>query len=100
MAIVLNSKGYSSDGITMMVGLNSDGVIQGVYIIEQTETPGIGDKVANNESDYLEKFVGNKKGEINADTVAGATKTSKGLIAGCEKAAELFEQLKGEVLGA
>ena len=100
MAIVLNSKGYSSDGITMMVGLNPDGVIQGVYIIEQTETPGIGDKVANNESDYLEKFVGNKKGEINADTVAGATKTSKGLIAGCEKATELFEQLKGEVLGA
>lgn len=61
MAIVLNSKGYSSDGITMMVGLNADGVIQGVYIINQTETPGIGDKVANNESDYLDQFVGNKR---------------------------------------
>lgn len=100
MAIVLNSKGYSSDGITMMVGLNSDGVIQGVYIIAQTETPGIGDKLANNESDYLDKFVGNKQGEVNADTVAGATKTSKGLIGGCEKAIELFTELKGEVLGA
>nr|WP_283242780.1 FMN-binding protein [Fumia xinanensis] len=83
-----------------MVGLNADGVIQGVYIINQTETPGIGDKVANNESDYLDQFVGNKQGEISADTVAGATKTSKGLIAGCEKAAELFAKLKGEVLGA
>ena len=100
MAIVLNSKGYSSDGITMMVGLNPDGVIQGIYIINQTETPGIGDKVANNESDYLDQFVGNKQGEVSADTVAGATKTSKGLIAGCEKAAELFAKLKGEVLGA
>ncbi len=100
MAIVLNSKGYSSDGITMMVGLNPDGVIQGVYIIAQTETPGIGDKVANNESDYLEKFVGNTQGQINPDTVAGATKTSNGIINGCTKATELFEQLKGEVLGA
>ena len=36
---------------------------------------------------------------IAVDVVAGATKTSNGLRNGAEHAYELFEQLKGEVLG-
>ncbi|MEG2597347.1 MAG: FMN-binding protein, partial [Oscillospiraceae bacterium] len=99
MAIVLVQKGYSSDGITMMVGLDPNGVVQGIATIAQTETPGIGDKVTKNRA-YLDKFVGNTKDTVNVDIIANATKTSKGFINGCKKAMELFDQLKGEVLGS
>lgn len=94
LALIVNGKGYSSDGITMMVGFDMNGEVQGIHIIAQGETPGIGDKVANNESDYLKNFVGNTKGNVSADIVAGATRTSNGIIDGVTKATELFEKLK------
>lgn len=98
IAVIVNQKGYSSNGITMMVGFNPDGEIQGISIVAQSETPGIGDKLANNDAEYLKNFIGSKKGSMYADIVAGATYTSKGIIAGCEVATELFEKLKPEVL--
>ena len=94
LALIVNGKGYSSDGITMMVGFNMNGEVQGIHIIAQSETPGIGDKVANNETEYLENFVGNTKENISADVVSGATRTSNGIIDGVKKATELFEKLK------
>ncbi len=96
-ALIVKGKGYSSDGITMMVGLNPDGEVQGIYIVAQGETPGLGDKVANNDAEYLKNFVGNTKDNISADTVAGATRTSNGIIDGVTKATQLFEKLKTEV---
>ncbi len=97
LALIVNGKGYSSDGITMMVGINPDGEVQGIHIIAQGETPGIGDKVANNEAEYLKNFAGNTKDNVSADTVAGATRTSNGIIDGVTKAVEFYEKLKTEV---
>ncbi len=98
MAIVVVTKGYNSDGMTVMYGFNPDGVMQGIYVIAQEETPGIGDKVAT-DTEYLSRFAGQSADSFQVDTVAGATKTSTGLINGAKRAFELFEQLKGEVLG-
>lgn len=38
------SRGYSSD-IKMMVGVDTAGVIQGISILEQNETPGLGTRI-------------------------------------------------------
>ncbi|MBD3241294.1 MAG: RnfABCDGE type electron transport complex subunit G [Chitinivibrionales bacterium] len=38
------SRGYSSE-IKMMVGIDTAGVIQGISILQQSETPGLGDRV-------------------------------------------------------
>ena len=97
IAVVVKGKGYNSEGITMMVGMNNNGEVQGIHVISHLETSGIGDKVANNESEYLESFKGNTKDNVSADTIAGATRTSNGIIDGVTKATELFEKLKTEV---
>jgi len=97
IAVIVKGKGYNSEGITMMVGMNPEGAVQGIHIISHLETSGIGDKVANNDAEYLKNFEGNTKGNISADIVAGATRTSNGIIDGVTKATELFEKLKTEV---
>lgn len=97
IAVIVKGKGYNSEGITMMVGMNPEGAVQGIHIISHLETSGIGDKVANNDAEYLKNFEGNTTDNISADIVAGATRTSNGIIDGVTKATELFEKLKTEV---
>ena len=96
MALVVITKGYNE--MTVMYGFDVDGILQGVHVIAQEETPGIGDKVVK-DTEYLRQFAGQPGGNIAVDVVAGATKTSSGLRNGAKYAYELFEQLKGEVLG-
>ncbi len=87
-AFIVKSKGYGGD-ITAMVGFGADGTVQGIHIISATETPGIGDRVLVNE-EFMSQFKG-ASGEIDVDTVTGATVTSKGVIKLCQKAMELYE---------
>lgn len=94
-AIILNSKGYSSDGIIMMVGINADGTAAGVKVIKHGETPGIGDKVCADtayQAGVVEKL--NSGGE--PDVVAGASKSSNGIIKGVRRAVEFYETLQKE----
>ena len=49
--------GYSGD-IDMLVGVNRDGTIAGVRIVQHTETPGLGDKVDERKSDWVLSFNG------------------------------------------
>lgn len=96
MAIVVTTKGYHE--LTVMYGFDNGGVLRGVHVIAQEETPGIGDKVVK-DTDYLSCFGGQTADSFTVDVVAGASKTSNGLINGAKRAFELFEELKGEVLG-
>ena len=89
MALVLNVKGYDSTKMEIMYGFDAEGVMQGIKVISDNETPGIGKNVIENQEDAVS----------GVDTIAGATKTSGGIRTGAEQAFALFEQLKGEVLG-
>ena len=96
VALVITSQGYSkASPITMMVGFNPDGDIQGICVIDHHETEGIGTKVFEN-GEFIASV---KENPANADAVANATYTSKGIKDGCVKALELFNSLKAEILG-
>ena len=98
-ALVVTAQGYNKkEPITMMVGFNPDGVIQGVKIIDQHETEGIGTNVVADEA-FLSQFAGKTAGDLSIDVVAGATFTSEGILSGCQKAAELYSSLQSEILG-
>ena len=56
--------GYSGD-IRMIVGINSDGTIAGVRILDHHETPGLGDKIDLKKSSWISDF--NGKSEIHPD---------------------------------
>ncbi|MDD5448321.1 MAG: RnfABCDGE type electron transport complex subunit G [Actinomycetota bacterium] len=93
--ILLASKGYGGQ-IRMGVGIDNAGVIQGVSIISQSETPGLGSNIQNEE--FLRQFVGKGEtseikldGEIKA--VTGATISSTGVAEGVRKAMKVFDKV-------
>jgi len=52
---VVSPDGYAGD-IEFMVGINVDGVIQGIKILRYLETPGLGSKIAG--EDFTKQYLG------------------------------------------
>lgn len=83
--------GYGGD-IRMIVGINADGTIAGVRIIDHHETPGLGDKIELNKNPWILAFNGKslaeppttrwkvKKDGGDFDQFAGATITPRAVV--------------------
>jgi Na+-translocating ferredoxin:NAD+ oxidoreductase subunit G len=83
--------GYSGD-IRMIVGINADGSIAGVRIIDHHETPGLGDKIDLAKNKWILEFNGKslsaptkshwkvKKDGGDFDQFAGATITPRAVV--------------------
>ncbi len=72
--------GYSSE-IMLLVGMDADGAIRGVRILEQQETPGLGTKIT--EPWFTDQFVGKDQRVVfgrGIDGVTGATKSSEAVV--------------------
>ena len=84
-------KGFGGD-IQLMVGYTVDQKIVAVEIIGHSETPGVGDKVKN--SDYLAGY-SDKVGELtlgtDVDKIAGASVSSRGVMAGVNAATKMLQ---------
>lgn len=103
MAIPVTAKnGYSGD-IELMVGVQINGEITAVEIISHKETPGLGDLIERNKSDWLTQFPEAtlnrpsindwrvKKDQGVFDQITGATITPRAVV-GAIKQALLFHQ--------
>lgn len=93
----------SQGDIDMIVGVDADGAVTGVSIVENKETSGIGSKVMDNNplpsgTGVLDQFVG-KSGagslvvKKNVDAISGATVSSKGVTKGVNAALAVAESL-------
>ena len=84
-------KGFGGD-IQLMVGYTVDQKIIAVEIIGHSETPGVGDKVKN--PNYLSGYA-DKAGELSlgedVDKIAGASVSSRGVMAGVNAATKALE---------
>lgn len=69
--------GYTGD-IDLIVGVNADGSIAGVRALSHKETPGLGDKVDANKSDWIYSFVG--RSLQNPEVAGWAVKKDKGVF--------------------
>lgn len=89
-------KGFGGD-IQLMVGYTADEKIIAVEIIGHSETPGVGDKVKN--PDYLANYAG-QSGELTIDTdvdkIAGASVSSRGVMAGVNEATKALQAFLAE----
>ena len=89
-------KGFGGD-IQLMVGYTADEKIIAVEIIGHSETPGVGDKVKN--PDYLVNYAG-QSGELTIDTdvdkIAGASVSSRGVMAGVNAATKALQAFLAE----
>jgi Na+-translocating ferredoxin:NAD+ oxidoreductase subunit G len=83
--------GYSGD-IRMIVGINADGTIAGLRILDHHETPGLGDKIDLKKSQWVTEFNGKSLGSSTAlqwkvkkdggdfDQFSGATITPRAVV--------------------
>ena len=82
----------SQGNIEMMVGLDAEGAVTGVSIVDNAETAGIGSKVMENENGVLDQFIGKSAADgalnvgSNVDAITGATVSTKGVTAGVNAA--------------
>lgn len=104
-AIKVAPKGYAG-AVTIMVGISTDGKLQGIKVLSHSETPGLGAKAPEPafSDQYKNKSIDkelevvktpvSKPNEIQA--ITGATITSKAVTKGVNEAVEFYKnELKG-----
>jgi electron transport complex protein RnfG len=97
-AATAQGRGYGGR-IELALGINVDGTIRGVRIITHAETPGIGDRIT--EEEFLRQFEGKHSEEVrltrdrgSIDTITGATISAEAVTTAVgDKARELMELL-------
>ena len=103
VAITAQAKGYSSTLLHVMVGIDADGNVVSVKIIQSDETPGLGKKTSNR--DYLDQYTGKSEatGELSVIksgtaseneivSVAGASTSSKAVTLAVNNALKAFAE--------
>lgn len=92
--------GYNAP-IRLLVGLDLDGTVTGVRVLSHKETPGLGDAIDIEKSNWIEQFTGTSlsmplvwavdKDEGPFDSLTGATITPRAVVAGVSRALEYYE---------
>ncbi len=104
MAIPVTAQnGYSGD-IDLLVGVDINGQITAVEIIAHKETPGLGDLIESNKSDWLLQFPGTslsqpeisnwavKKDQGHFDQITAATITPRAVVGALKKALNYHQE--------
>ncbi len=101
--LMVDPVGYGG-AINILVGLNADGVIQGIEIVSMAETPGLGANAKKPK--FMEQFVSKTgemvvvksapKGANEIEAITSATITSQAITDGVNNALKYYENyLKG-----
>jgi Na+-translocating ferredoxin:NAD+ oxidoreductase subunit G len=87
--------------IRYLVGMADNERVTGVRIIAHSETPGLGDAIEPQRSDWIRQFVGRRPGDAQPwalttdggafDAIAGATITSRAMVRGLAETADRIE---------
>ncbi len=109
LAFQVSSQGYAGD-INIMIGLDASGNILGVRVISHSETPGLGDKIELDKSDWVLSFNGLsldntpqeqwgvKKDNGRFDQFTGATITPRTVVREIHEGLEFFNHHKNDIL--
>lgn len=105
----VQGRGYAGP-IVCMMGIDRNGQILGVRVLKHAETPGLGDKIDAEKSNWIHsfehKFLGDppedkwavKKDGGVFDQFSGATITPRGVVKAVKGGLEFFRQDKAELL--
>lgn len=98
--------GYSGE-ITILVGIDISGKVTGVRILSHKETPGLGDAIEREKSDWILGFDGRtldhpetwavKKDGGTFDQFTGATITPRAVVAAVHNALLFFEKNRNTI---
>ncbi len=101
-AVKTISKNGFGGPITLMVGFDVDGKVQNVNVLAQTETPGLGTKMADEGNPLINSFKGKNPGEMNlavkkdggdVDALTAATISSRAYVDAMARAYDAYTQI-------
>lgn len=99
-AVTVSPSGFGG-AVKTMVGLDTEGTITGLEVLEHSETPGLGAKAKDPKSGFAEQFTGKtaplavSKDGGDIEAITSATITSRAVTAGANAAAIWFEENGG-----
>jgi electron transport complex protein RnfG len=105
---VLAPDGYGGP-IELLVGVDAEGTVIGVRVVRHRETPGLGDPIERERSDWIDGFVGRGIGDPPVarwavrrdggefDQFAGATITPRAVVGAVRKALTWFSENRAAV---
>lgn len=114
VAVILQATapdGYSG-AIRLLVGIQADGRLAGVRVLQHRETPGLGDKIELAKSPWINSFVGKslknpdeagwavKKDRGEFDQFAGATITPRAVVKAVHNALLYFDAHRSQLLAS
>jgi len=106
--VVSARDGYAGP-IRMLVGVDINGVVSGVHVLEHRETPGLGDRVESGKSDWVKQFNGRSlidpkpvgwriKGDGGQfDQLTGASVTPRAIIKAIRETLLYFDTYKEDI---
>lgn len=103
-AVETYSSGFGGR-MSLMVGFNADGTINGTAVLSHAETPGLGDKIDASKSDFSVQFKGKnpedfqllvKKDGGDVDAITASTITSRAFCDAVVAAWEVFKKCDSE----
>ena len=88
MAVAVSPRGYSGP-ISMLIGIDREGKVVGITILNQRETPGLGANIV--KASFLNQFKGKSlqdqiEPKKDIDAITGATISSRGVCSGVKQA--------------
>ena len=97
-ALALEGDGKGFEGpISVMVGIDPQGKLTGIAITKQSETPGIGSKIA--EPVFTDQFKDLSVDEsINVDGISGATYSTQGVFEAVQQAVNFYKENQKQIL--
>lgn len=112
-AVLLRSQtlGYAGS-IDLLIAIDINGKLLGVKTLKQSETPGLGGKIADWPNSWLQVFSGKsrtepgdsgwalKKDQGQFDQIAGATITSRAVINAIHDALRYFDEHRQQLIGS
>lgn len=99
---VVEARGGFSGSIRLLVGLDAGGTVTGVRVLSHRETPGLGDRIDADKSDWALQFTGHALGDPPAagwairrdggefDQLTGASITPRAVIRGIRETLQYF----------
>ena len=102
--------GYAGN-IDLLIAIDTNGKLGGIKTLKQSETPGLGARIAEWPNAWLQVFVGQsrhetddtgwalKKDQGQFDQIAGATITSRAVINAIHDALRYFDEHRQQLIG-
>jgi electron transport complex protein RnfG len=103
--------GYNGD-IDLLIGLSPLGIVTGVRVLSEHETPGLGDKIDIEKSDWIRQFDGKRLGDPplggwavskdggDFDALTGATITPRAVVKAVKNTLLYFRGHRDELFAA